>query len=68
MRRSSRKYAALALAAVLAAGQTGCGDSQADPENANINKSDKYFIKGADISSLQAVEDYGGVFYDFEGK
>lgn len=68
MRRSNRKVAALVLAAVLAAGQTGCGDSQADPENANINKSDKYFIKGADISSLQAVEDYGGIFYDFEGK
>lgn len=29
---------------------------------------DNDFIKGADISSLQAVEDYGGKFYDFNGK
>ncbi|MCM1538247.1 MAG: glycosyl hydrolase 53 family protein [bacterium] len=27
----------------------------------------KYLIKGADISSLEAVEDYGGRFYDFDG-
>ena len=26
------------------------------------------FIKGADISSLEAVEDNGGKFYDFDGK
>lgn len=27
----------------------------------------KYIIKGADISSLEAVEDYGGKFYGFDG-
>ncbi|NLM09570.1 MAG: hypothetical protein GX213_02060 [Clostridiaceae bacterium] len=33
------------------------------------NKSENIdFIKGADISSLQAIEDYGGKFYDFNGK
>lgn len=31
-------------------------------------KEGKYLIKGADISSLEAVEDYGGKFYDFDGK
>jgi len=36
----------------------GCGTKN---ENAG-------FIKGADISSLQAIEDYGGKFYDFNGK
>ncbi len=38
--------------------QTGSGEP--DPE--------VYFIKGADISSLEAVEDYGGKFYGFDGE
>lgn len=37
-------------------------DTQAPSENT------KYIIKGADISSLEAVEDYGGTFYDFDGR
>ncbi|MCM1058060.1 MAG: arabinogalactan endo-1,4-beta-galactosidase [Firmicutes bacterium] len=90
MRKKKRKLTALILAAVLAAGQAGCGDAGADmgepgdstaganmsdednADNAegteNMGEGGKYFIKGADISSLQAVEDYGGSFYDFEGK
>ena len=26
------------------------------------------FLIGADVSSLQAMEDYGAKYYDFEGK
>ncbi len=32
-----------------------------------LSDNSKYFIKGADISSLEAVEDYGGTFYGFDG-
>lgn len=35
--------------------------------NNGVHK-DGDFIKGADISSLQAVEDYGGKFYDAKGR
>lgn len=58
MKKGYIKFAVLILAAVLAAGLSGCGKPRGETG----------FIKGADISSLQAVEDYGGVFYDFEGK
>jgi arabinogalactan endo-1,4-beta-galactosidase len=36
-------------------------------EDVDTSADSKYIIKGADISSLQAVEDYGGKFYDFDG-
>lgn len=60
-------------------GISGCGkgnepdtvvqDAQGDEAKADSDsKTGKYFIKGADISSLEAVEDYGGKFYDFDGK
>ncbi len=44
-----------------AAAITDVGSESASSEEA------QYMIKGADISSLQAVEDNGGVFYDFDG-
>lgn len=36
--------------------------------NKDSNENISSFIKGADVSSLQAVENYGGKFYDFNGK
>lgn len=44
-----------------------CACNQAD-EGGGEENSSPVFIKGADISSLEAVEDYGGKFYDFDGK
>lgn len=67
--------AAFALAAVLSAAfLSGCQDTAEETtQNETVqsdvsqDETDQYFIKGADISSLEAVEDYGGVFYDFDG-
>ncbi|MBD5481847.1 MAG: hypothetical protein HDR15_04855 [Lachnospiraceae bacterium] len=41
--------------------ENGAQEEQPPAENT------KYIIKGADISSLEAVEDYGGKFYGFDG-
>lgn len=50
---------------VVAQDQSG-EEGEAQEEEASTENS-KYIIKGADISSLEAVEDYGGKFYDFDG-
>jgi len=41
---------------------SGCSSKKSGQDSASD------FIKGADISSLQAIEDYGGKYYDFTGK
>lgn len=51
-------FTAILCGLLCACGQNGKNESSSQPA----------FIKGADISALEAVEDYGGVFYDFEGK
>ncbi len=45
-----------------------CACKQTENQDGGEDNSSPSFIKGADISSLEAVEDYGGTFYDFAGK
>lgn len=51
------------IAMVLSVVLFGCGKSAENTGGSLLE-----FIKGADLSSLEAVEDYGGVFYDWEGQ
>ncbi|MGN0142202.1 MAG: arabinogalactan endo-beta-1,4-galactanase [Roseburia sp.] len=64
MRNRKKIAAALSVGMILI--MAGCSGKE---ENTSaVSENAKYFIKGADISSLEAVEDYGGKFYDFDGK
>ncbi len=64
MGRAKRMFRFM-LAAVMCVSLCAC--SKAGKGGGEENSSPA-FIKGADISSLEAVEDYGGKFYDFDGK
>ncbi len=48
-------------------GLCSCTSKDKNKDDGGANSSSRYFIKGADISSLEAVEDNGGKFYDFDG-
>ncbi len=70
MGKKIHRLLALALAAVLLLVSAACGNNSSEKESETAEPTEtvsQYMIKGADISSLQAVEDYGGVFYDFDG-
>lgn len=47
--------------------QEGSGAQGEEQDALQPAGNSKYIIKGADISSLEAVEDYGGKFYGFDG-
>lgn len=57
----------LMLLVILCFGLSACGKEENKEENTAMDYA-QTFVKGADISSLEAVEDYGGIFYDFDGK
>lgn len=75
-----KRLTAAALCLGMLFTMTGCGNKEAKVDGTengaevtaentdSVSENAKYFIKGADISSLEAVEDYGGKFYDFDGK
>lgn len=64
-----RFLAVILCMGVAAFGMSGCAkQEETTVQNAQEQEMTKYIIKGADISSLEAVEDYGGKFYDFDGK
>ena len=65
MKGRMKNLIGLILAAVMCFTLASCG--QSDDKNGGELSSPPSFIKGADISSLEAVEDYGGTFYDFDG-
>lgn len=66
MKGRMKKIIGLIFAAVMCFTSASCG--QSDDKKGGEVSSPPSFIKGADISSLEAVEDYGGTFYDFDGK
>lgn len=65
MKRQSKLWLTWLLAIVSCLGLCACKQTEKGGEAENASPS---FIKGADISSLEAVEDYGGKFYDFNGE
>lgn len=62
MKNTGKRIFAVILAIGMCFGLCACGQTEGGAADASPS-----FIKGADISSLEAVEDYGGVFYDFDG-
>lgn len=65
MRNGCKKGKFLFFAMLLCLVLCSCGLFE---DNGGASDSPVSFIKGADISSLEAVEDCGGKFYDFDGK
>lgn len=66
MKKMCKQILVCLLAVVSCFGLCAC--KQTENQDGGEDNSSPSFIKGADISSLEAVEDYGGTFYDFEGK
>ena len=74
MKKKGKLGLVICLTMAMAIGIVSCGqqgqttqESQGSDQGNQENLANQYFIKGADISSLEAVENYGGIFYDFEG-
>lgn len=62
----TKRLANILCITLLCFGLCSCGSDEKVNVGGEENSSE-YFIKGADISSLEAIEDNGGKFYDYEG-